>query len=198
MQMTRSSASSSLIATVFGLVIVAGCSSPVMPGASSEGGVISERTVSAKGGAQASPGVYDLTFHVRTPEGLQEVSSLTVSTVELVLKARVSDSAGALARRGTATFEYCSYTGLPTDDITQPDEAPKEACAQGLATWRPLDTVSVTAGRCSGLGTGYACLWFSRVTIPRDLGFRFRYSPQGSGIAAATSEPENFTWVAAP
>ena len=36
---------------------------------------------------------------------------------------------------------------------------------------------------------------FGMVTIPREIGFRFRYSPQGSGIANGTSEATNFTWL---
>ena len=43
-----------------------------------------------------------------------------------------ADSAGQPAPRGTAVFEYCSYKGR-SNDITRPDEAPKEACEQGLA-----------------------------------------------------------------
>jgi hypothetical protein len=96
------------------------------------------------------------------------------------------------------TFEYCSYTGLPPNDITRPDEAPKEACEQGTGSWARLGSKSVAAGTCPSLGTGYACLDFGVVRIPRSVGFRFRYSPQGSDIAAGTSEAHNFTWVSAP
>jgi len=56
--------------------------------------------------------------------------------------------------------------------------------------------MSVTAGRCPLLGNGYACVNFGVVQIPRDVGFRIRYEPQGSGIAAGMTVPENFTWVA--
>ena len=43
---------------------------------------------------------------------------------------------------------------------------------------------------------GIRVLNFGIVQIPRDVGFRMRYDPQRSGIAAATTVPENFTWTA--
>jgi hypothetical protein len=38
---------------------------------------------------------------------------------------------------------------------------------------------------------------FGIVSIPRVVGFRIRYEPQGSGIPAGMTAPENFTWVEA-
>ena len=37
---------------------------------------------------------------------------------------------------------------------------------------------------------------FGVVRLPRDVGFRFRYASQGSGIASGTSQSKNFTWTA--
>ena len=168
----------------------AACSSqsPVTPGESTAAG----GPQSAKG-ATASPGVYDLSFRAFLTGGFQEVFSLPVNR-ELILMAHVTDSAGQPAPRGTAAFEYCSSKGR-SRDITRPDEAPKEACEQGLASWARLTTIAVDAGRCPGFGVGYACMNFGIVRIPRDVGFRFRYSPQGSAIAGGTSAAENFTWT---
>ncbi len=142
------------------------------------------------------PGVYDLAFTVYRNGTYEEVSSLVVSSQELLLKGYVTDSSGRPAQKGTVTFEYCSYKGGPPNDIERADEAPKEACAQGSATWARLTSISVSAGRCPRLGTGYACLNFGIVRIPREIGFRMRYEPQGSGIPAGTTVPENFVWVA--
>ena len=93
------------------------------------------------------------------------------------------------------TFEYCSYKGGPPNDITRADEAPKEACEQGTATWARLRSLYVSSV-CPALEPGYACLNFGVVRLPRDVGFRFRYASQGSGIASGTSESKNFTWTA--
>jgi hypothetical protein len=173
-------------------VCVASCAgqSPVTPSAAA-----SVASLDAKPSA-SSPGIYQLTFNVFSGGAYQEVTSLPVSSHELILKAYVSDALGAPAKRGTVTFEYCSYGG-PTNDINRPDEAPKEACAAGTASWARLAAMTVDSGRCPTLGVGYACVNFGVVRIPRDVGFRFRYSPQGSAVAAGMSEEKNFTWVAA-
>jgi hypothetical protein len=157
-------------------------------------------SLSAKPSAAAAPGIYQLTFNTYRNGVYTEVTSLPVytpgvMTQEMILKAYVTDSAGAPATKGTVTFEYCSYNGGPSNDITRPDEAPKEACDAGTASWARLEAMTVTSGRCPQLGTGYACSNFGVVRIPRDVGFRFRYSPQGSPIAAGMSEMKNFTWT---
>lgn len=182
-----------LIATLLAAASLVACSSqpPVAPSPSSAAaGDLSARS------APAVPGVYDLSFNVFSNRVYQEVSSLAVSSQELILKAYVTDSSGTPAQKGSVTFEYCSYKGGPPNDITRADEAPKEACEQGTASWARLTSISVTAGRCPTLGTGYACMNFGIVRIPRDVGFHIRYEPQGSGIAASMTVPENFTWVA--
>lgn len=192
--MSKLIAAPSLIATLLAATSFAACSSqsPVTPSpGSAPAGDLSARL------AAAVPGVYDLSFNVFHNGTYQEVSSLPVISQELILKAYVTDSSGLPAQKGTVTFEYCSYKGGPPNDIARADEAPKESCEQETASWARLTAVSVSAGRCPTLGTGYACMNFGIVRIPRDVGFRIRYEPQGSGIAAGMTVPENFTWVAA-
>lgn len=139
--------------------------------------------------------MYTLSFTVLGNGTYRQVSSLPVLSEELTLKAYVADSLGRPAQKGTVTFEYCSYKGGPPNDLARADEAPKEACEQGLARWSRLTSISVNGGRCPFLGTGYACMNFGIVQIPRDVGFRIRYEPQGSGIPAGETAPENFTWT---
>jgi hypothetical protein len=185
---------SRLIVALLVAASAAACSdqSPVAPSP----GPVTAGDLSAKP-STAAPGVYDLSFNVFGSSGIyQEVSSLAVSSQELILKAYVTDSSGHPAQKGTVTFEYCSFKGGPPNDIERADEAPKEACEQGLARWSRLESMSVAAGRCPTLGAGYACMNFGIVQIPRDVGFRIRYESQGSGIAAGITAPENFTWVA--
>ena len=182
-----------LALALFVAVSVAACAteSPVAPNS----GTAAATDLSARR-AQALPGMYDLSFNVFSGAGYLEVSSLPVRSKELILKAYVTDSQGQPAPKGTVTFEYCSFKGGPPNDIDRADEAPKEACEQGLASWSRLTSVSVTAGRCPYVGTGYACMNFGTVVIPREIGFRIRYEPQGSGIPAGMSGPENFLWTA--
>jgi hypothetical protein len=191
--MTKLTIAPRLVVALLGAVSAGACAteSPVGPSPSS----VMAGEQHAKG-SQAAPGVYDLSFNVFQNGTYQEVSSLPVRSQELILKAYVADSTGGPARKGSVTFEYCSYSGGPANDIDRPDEAPLEACAEGTATWARLASMSVTAGRCPLLGNGYACVNFGVVQIPRDVGFRIRYEPQGSGIAAGMTLPENFTWVA--
>jgi hypothetical protein len=182
---------SRFLVALFSALSVAACSSqsPVTPSAAP----VAEGSLSARG-SQAAPGIYELSFHAWLGGVLQEVSSLSVGSQELILRAHVTDSSGAPAQRGTVTFEYCSYKGLPSNDITRPDEAPKEACEQGSADWARLTSLPINSG-CPTFGAGNACMNFGFVRIPRVVGFRFRYSPQGSGIAAGVSLSKDFTWV---
>jgi hypothetical protein len=59
--------------------------------------------------------------------------------------------------------------------------------------------VAVSAGpiSCPFPSAGYTCVNFGIVSIPRVVGFRIRYEPQGSSIPAGVTPPENFIWVAA-
>jgi hypothetical protein len=183
-----------LVPMVLGVFAFAGCSNPTpLAPAAAPGGA---GELSAKPSA-ATPGVYTLTFVARVAGTLQEVMSLPVQTAELILMASVTSSTGSAAQAGTVTFEYCSYKGGPPNDITRADEAPKEACEQGTASWARLTSLSVSPGMCPALGPGYACMNFGVVRLPRDVGFRFRYASQGSGIASGTSQSKNFTWTIA-
>jgi hypothetical protein len=146
----------------------------------------------AEGVTRLSPSVagsYALGFFVSGPNGFQPVSSLPVLSQELILGAHVQSSSGAPAQSGAVAFEYCSYKGLPPNDIMRADEAPSAACASGVARWKSLPaTLTVDA-------SGNAYLNFGIVQIPRTVGFRFRYTGRGSGIANAVSAPADFTWV---
>ena len=183
-----------LVPIVVGLFAFAGCSKPTPLTPSTAAG--SPGDLSAKPPADA-PGVYTLTFMASVDGTLQAVTSLPVETVQLILKASVTSSTGTAAQAGTVTFEYCSYKGRPPNDITRADEAPKEACEQGTATWARLRSVYLSSV-CPVLEPepGYACLTFGRVHLPRDVGFRFRYASQGSEIPSGTSQAKNFTWTA--
>jgi hypothetical protein len=137
--------------------------------------------------AKALEGSYTLSFL----KAGQEVSSLPVGFgSEVILRAHIDDSFGVAAQSGGVTFQYCSLKGLPPHDITRADEAPSSACADGSAMWANLLTTTVD-------GSGNAYMNFGIVQIPRTVGFRFKYTGRGSGIANAVSEPSDFTWVAA-
>jgi hypothetical protein len=167
---------------------------PGAPGqpAASDAGALSALAV------RAATGRYVLSFDARLDGILQPVSSLTVSSQELILVAHVEDSLGGAARSGSVTFEYCSFKGLPPNDITRADEAPKEACDTGSANWARLTSAQIDPGGCPGAGPGTACMDFGIVRIPRVVGFRFRFNGQGGGIASGVSAAENFTWTPAP
>jgi len=146
-------------------------------------------------GATPSIGSYKLYFHAWRNGVLEPVSSLPVLSYELILRAFVADASGVPALSGTAVFEYCSYKGRPPNDIERTDEAPKEACDAGLASWRRLRSLDVDASTCPGFGTGNACMNFGIVRIPRDVGFRFRFSGRNRDIDPGVSEAANFTWT---
>jgi hypothetical protein len=179
----RNLASLTLSVLAAGAVVACSDQSPVTPGPTPDGlrgpGLLS----------RPIRGSYDLSF----VSGGQEVSSLPVCTEsvceELGLNASVDDVSGVPAETGSVIFEYCSFKGLPPNDIQRADEAPREACENGEGTWAHLITVKVDA---SG---NIPVVSFGVVFIARTVGFRFRYLGQGSGIANGVSEPENFTWV---
>jgi len=151
----------------------------------------------AQSNQAVSPGFYQLNFEVYSGGVYTPVSSLPVLSRELILRAYVEDSARVPAQNGTAAFEYCSYKSLPPGDIERADEAPKEACDAGIARWRRLGSRDVNAGSCPHLGVGNACFNFGIVRIPRDVGFRFKFSGKRSGIDSGVSEAANFTWTPA-
>ncbi len=76
------------------------------------------------------------------------------------------------------------------------DPAPSSACdVERTGSWISLITMKVDAGTCPGEGPGNACVDFGAVQNPRTIGFRFRYTSQGSGIDNAISQPKDATWV---
>jgi hypothetical protein len=137
------------------------------------------------GKVTAVAGSYQLEFYSNR---MTVVTSLPVMN-ELVLGAHVEDLAGNDAQSGSVTFEYCSLKGGPPNDITRADEAPLEACADGSASWARLLSLSVNA-------TGDAFMNFGYASIPRTVGFRFKFNGGRSGIASGVSVPRNFTWTA--
>ncbi|HET8944915.1 MAG TPA: hypothetical protein VFO59_09060 [Dehalococcoidia bacterium] len=122
--------------------------------------------------SQPVPGSYDLDFQW--------------NGVELILLAHVEDASSTPATGGAVVFQYCSYKGVPPNDITQPDEAPSSACADGSGTWATLARVGVNA-------SGDAALNFGAISVVNVIGFRYRYIGQGSGIANAITDPEDWT-----
>jgi hypothetical protein len=170
------------LASVFIVLVLTACSeSPVVPGSSAN----DARQVAARQTAVA--GVYGLAF---LDHSLQPVTTLTVGGPELILKAHVTDAFGNPAQRGTVEFQYCSLKGGPPNDINRADETPSADCLTNSASWARLASLSVDSN-------GNAFLNFGYVSIPRTIGFRFKYSSQGSGIASGISAPQDFTWIAA-
>lgn len=109
---------------------------------------------------------------------------------ELSLRARVTDSLGQPARGGAVTFEYCSRTGLPPNDITRADEAPMSECASGAATWKKLLRREVNQNGEAGMNFGF-------VRISRTIGFRFVYSGgRSSSIADGVGGPRDIEFTA--
>ena len=173
----------SIAVLVFGAGALSACAgdSPLSPAMGPEA------SLSARA-PTAAAGVYDLSFYT---SGLVPVATLTVGGSELILKAHVASALGVPAQKGTVTFEYCSLKGLPSNDITRPDEAPSSACADGTGSWARLMSIAVNA-------SGDAYMDYGVVRIPRTVGFRFRYASQGGTVATGASAPQDFTWLAAP
>jgi len=194
--MTRCRTVMGFLVAVVTAVTLIGCSrqSPVAPSAaisSSESNAGPNTSAAATPLAQPAPGSFELSFFINGPTGLQPVTSLTVLSDELILGAHVANGSGTAATGGSVTFQYCSFKGLPPNDITRADEAPSSACDSGSAVWKNLGTVKVN-------GSGDAFITFGIVQIPRTVGFRFRYAAQGSGIANGVLQPpKDFTWLPA-
>jgi hypothetical protein len=167
----------------------------VLPGlafvACSDRSPVSPDLAPASGGptlAVSAPGTYDLEFYRITATGLEKVTSLPVLSDELILGALIKDANGVPAHGGSVTFQYCSFKGLPPNDINRADEAPLQACADGTAKWAFLGTVPVDA-------TGNAFLDFGIVRIPRTVGFRCKFSGKGTPISSGNCLPEDFLWT---
>jgi hypothetical protein len=156
--------------------------SPVSPE-----GFASPPSALSRQASQVNAGIYQLSFYTN---GLVPVTTLVAgSGAELILGALVTDAAGAPAQGGTVTFQYCSLKGLPSNDITQADEAPSSACASGDGSWTRLTAVPVDAG-------GRAYMDFGIVMLPRTIGFRFAYTRKGGAVSSGVSAPADFTWIA--
>ena len=139
--------------------------SPVAPSAAADG---IERPIAL---AQAALGQYDLEF--------------VWSGTALTLLAHIKDANGVAATGGSVVFQYCSLRGVPTDDITQPDESPASVCADRSGRWVTLVRAPLNASGTAGYS-------FGPVTVVTVIGFRAKYSPQGSGIASQTLEEDWF------
>jgi hypothetical protein len=110
--------------------------------------------------SQPAPGQYDLEF--------------SWSGTQLTVIGHVRDAGNAAPGGGTVSLQYCSY-GQPTNDITQPDEAPVSACADHTGHW-------VTLARGGLDSFGDFTLPFGPVTVVTVIGFRLVYVGQGSGV----------------
>ena len=167
---------------VVGTFLLFGCTEP-SPVASS----LTPEQVSVGSLAKPVPGSYELSFF---DHNVQTITTLPVGN-ELVLHAYVQDSNGAPAQSGAVRFQFCSQGGrsLTTNPL------PSAECdSAGAGAWVSLTTMKVNGGFCPGLGTGNACVNFGAVQLPRTIGFRFEYSPQGSGIAKGASPAMDFSW----
>lgn len=177
-----------LMCLVGGALTLAACSSSSPVGPSSAAGPAELASSSAHaGGTGGVAGIYELSF-LDTRGNV--VTTLPVLTEELVLKAHVADLLGNPAQGGSVTFQYCSYRGLPPNDITRADEAPMEACATGTASWRNLLSSPVDQFGNPGMNFGF-------VRIPRTVGFRFTFKKGSSNVASDIGGPADFVWTAA-
>ena len=129
--MTRLDRAIRLVAAL-AAVTFAACSghSPVTPSVPTESVAPSATSGSAEVVsplAQAVAGSYELSFFTSGPNGLQPVTSLPVSSEELILGAHIENSSGVPAQRGSVSFQYCSFKERPPSDIIRADEAPSAA-----------------------------------------------------------------------
>jgi len=137
-------------------------------------------------------GTYELSFLRHNSQPILD-STLFVGE-ELVLKAHVEDSFQSPALRGSVTFQVCSRRGGKS--LFRMDPAPSHECdVEGTGSWISLITMKLSAETCPGAEPGNACVNFGLISSPRTIGFRFRYTEQGSGIASAISQPKDATWV---
>lgn len=160
-----------LLAAAFALVA---CSeqSPVAPISGPDG--------AAMGRVTAAPGSYAISFLKETSTGLVPAADAEPVGTYLVLKSEVRDAAGNLATSGTVKYEYC---------VSRGDYAPSAVCNSGAGSWRRLMSMDIDpVGQLAGFGS---------CSTPRTIGFRFTFSGRSSGIASATSQSRDFTWLAA-
>lgn len=160
-----------LLAATFALVACAD-RSPVAPIAGPDGVAMAVE--------KPATGTYVISFLKETSTGLAPAADAEPVGTYLVLKSEVRDASGNLAQSGTVKYEYC---------VSRGDYAPSAVCNSGAGSWRRLLSMDVDpVGSLVGFG---AC------TTPRTIGFRFTFSGRSSGIASATSQSKDFTWLAA-
>src|SRR5215207_5435837 len=101
-----------------------------------------------------------------------------------ILDAYVLDAFGAPATSGSVVFYYCSFHGNP---------APSETCLTGGGRWSRYGSSGIIG---AGAKQGHALLTFTESQPSgTTIGFRFKFSGQGSGIASAPSDNvADYTW----
>lgn len=108
----------------------------------------------------------------------------TISGLGVTLDAYVTDASGAPAQAGAATFEVCSLQGTP---------APHAICDGGSGSWKRYGTSGFIFSP-SPLA-GHALLAYTGAPAAGTIiGFRFRYSGRGSGIADGVSASVDHTF----
>jgi hypothetical protein len=118
-------------------------------------------------------------------DGLYELNFSFTQFNDLVLDAHITDQALNPALDGVVVFDYCSLKGVPRFDISQPDEAPISACADGSGKWIRLT-------RPVPVSNGHALLDFGLVQVVNVIGFRYSYS-RGTVIANGSIDPVD--WI---
>jgi len=160
--------------TFIGLMVsvVASSAAPIQP--------------TARAAPPGVPGTYELSF---LTGHLTPIDSTLPVGEELVLKAHVTDGS-VDAQSGAVTFQVCARPGGGGSD-----PGPSSDCdIDGTRTWTRLSAAKVYPGRCPGEGPGFVCVNVGASTSPRTNGYRFRYNPQGSGIAPG-SATRDASWI---
>ena len=120
-------------------------------------------------------------------------------SAELIDRAYVTDSSGSPALKGRVTFEICSDKGGPPNDITRPNEAPKESWGEDGAGHLGASGFSVGRVRFSAQPQALV----THASTSASSVFRgssasaFATSRREAGIPAGVTPPENFIWVEA-
>jgi|SRR5215203_5163814 len=126
------------------------------------------------------------TIQARPADGTLYQLSVYATTIGTgaVLDAYVLDAFGAPATSGAVVFYYCSLRGNP---------APSETCLTGGGHWVRYGSTGIIG---TGPNLGHALLGFTESQPSgTTIGFSFRYSAQGSGIASAPSDNvADYTW----
>ena len=97
-------------------------------------------------------------------DGVYELDFDFSQDFELELDAHITDGLNP-AMDGVVVFDYCSFKGVPRYDSTQPDEAPRSACADGSGKWVRISTPVPVSN-------GHALLNFGLVQVVKCGEFR--------------------------